>query len=112
MVVCGAEAEIAKWLIVARFEAERQALAMMDHTNIAKILDADVTDTGRPYFVMELVRGVKITDYCDQNQLSTKDRLDLFIKVCRAGPAPPRANAARPTWAGWCTSSRAIWTGS
>jgi len=70
--------------IVARFEAERQALAMMDHANIAKILDAGVTDTGRPYFVMELVRGIKITEYCDQNQLPTKERLDLFIKVCQA----------------------------
>ncbi len=70
--------------IVARFEAERQALAMMDHPNIAKIFDADVTGTGRPYFVMELVRGIKITEYCDQNQLPTKERLDLFIKVCQA----------------------------
>jgi eukaryotic-like serine/threonine-protein kinase len=70
--------------VVARFEAERQALAMMDHPNIAKVLDAGTTETGRPYFVMELVRGIRITDYCDQNQLSTKDRLDLFIKVCLA----------------------------
>ena len=70
--------------VVARFEAERQALAMMDHPNIAKILDAGATDNGRPYFVMELVRGIKITDYCDQAQLLTKDRLDLFIKVCQA----------------------------
>jgi serine/threonine protein kinase/WD40 repeat protein len=70
--------------IVARFEAERQALAMMDHANIAKIFDADVTETGRPYFVMELVRGIKITEYCDQNQLPTRERLNLFIKVCQA----------------------------
>jgi serine/threonine protein kinase len=116
--------------VVARFEAERQALAMMDHQNIAKVLDAGMTGggagwqpavsptgsrrgvasssapapsnapqaaspatqqtdslryaAGRPYFVMELVRGIKITDYCDQNNLSTKDRLDLFIKVCQA----------------------------
>jgi eukaryotic-like serine/threonine-protein kinase len=70
--------------VVARFEAERQALAMMDHPNIAKVLDAGTTDTGRPYFVMELVRGIRITDYCDQNNLSTKERLDLFIKVCQA----------------------------
>jgi WD40 repeat protein/serine/threonine protein kinase len=70
--------------IVARFEAERQALAMMDHPNIAKIFDAGTTDAGRPYFVMELVRGIKITEYCDQNQLPTKERLDLFIKVCQA----------------------------
>jgi WD40 repeat protein len=70
--------------VVARFEAERQALAMMDHPNIAKVLDAGTTDVGRPYFVMELVRGIRITDYCDQANLSTKDRLDLFIKVCQA----------------------------
>jgi eukaryotic-like serine/threonine-protein kinase len=70
--------------VVARFEAERQALAVMDHPNIAKVLDAGATDTGRPYFVMELVRGVRITDYCDQNGLSTRERLDLFIKVCQA----------------------------
>jgi serine/threonine protein kinase/tetratricopeptide (TPR) repeat protein len=94
--------------VVARFEAERQALAMMDHPNIAKIFDAGTTEcpltpalsrtggagvrrtgegvlgAGRPYFVMELVRGIKITDYCDQNQLPTRDRLDLFILVCQA----------------------------
>ena len=96
--------------VVARFEAERQALAMMDHPNIAKVLDAGMTETplpvsdhplpvgrgegrgegpahhsvGRPYFVMELVRGIRITEYCDQANLSTRDRLDLFIKVCQA----------------------------
>jgi WD40 repeat protein/tRNA A-37 threonylcarbamoyl transferase component Bud32 len=70
--------------IVARFEAERQALAMMDHANIAKIFDAGTTDNGRPYFVMELVRGTKITDYCDQNQLTTRERLRLFILACQA----------------------------
>jgi serine/threonine protein kinase len=70
--------------VIARFEAERQALAMMDHLNIAKVLDGGATETGRPYFVMELVRGVKITDYCDQHLLSTRARLDLFIQVCRA----------------------------
>src|SRR5437667_4026722 len=93
--------------VIARFEAERQALAMMDHPNIAKIFDAGVTGmpvsakpgtededekedekenlrAGRPYFVMELVRGIRITDYCDQNQLSPRERLDLFIQVCRA----------------------------
>jgi serine/threonine protein kinase/TPR repeat protein len=70
--------------VIARFAAERQALALMDHPNIAKVLDAGATDTGRPYFVMELVRGIKITDYCDQNNLSTQERLDLFIQVCRA----------------------------
>ena len=70
--------------VVARFEAERQALALMDHPNIAKVLDAGATDTGRPYFVMELVRGIKITDYCDKNNLSTEERLKLFIQVCSA----------------------------
>jgi WD40 repeat protein len=70
--------------VIARFEAERQALALMDHPNIAKVLDGGATDAGRPYFVMELVRGTKITEYCDENNLSTRDRLDLFIKVCQA----------------------------
>jgi WD40 repeat protein/serine/threonine protein kinase len=70
--------------VVARFEAERQALAMMDHPNIAKVLDAGTTETGRPYFVMELVRGIRFIEYCDQNHLTTKERLDLFIKVCQA----------------------------
>src|SRR2546428_5286901 len=70
--------------VIARFEAERQALAMMDHPNIAKVLDAGATEAGRPYFVMELVRGIRITEYCDQNNLPTKERLDLFIKVCQA----------------------------
>ena len=70
--------------VIARFEVERQALAMMDHPNIAKVLDAGATETGRPYFVMELVKGVSITEYCDKNNLSTKDRLDLFVQVCNA----------------------------
>jgi hypothetical protein len=70
--------------VVARFEAERQALAMMDHPNIAKVLDAGATDAGRPYFVMELVRGIPITDYCDQNNLPPAQRLALFIDVCHA----------------------------
>ena len=70
--------------VIARFEAERQALALMDHPNIAKVLDAGATETGRPYFVMELVRGIKITDYCDQNNLSTGQRLDLFVQICHA----------------------------
>src|SRR5213075_2779541 len=70
--------------VIARFEAERQALALMDHPNIAKVLDAGATNAGRPYFVMELVRGVKITEYCDEAKLSTRDRLELFVKVCHA----------------------------
>jgi hypothetical protein len=70
--------------VIARFEAERQALAMMDHPNIAKVLDAGATATGRPFFVMELVRGIKITEYCDQNNLNIAQRLELFIQVCQA----------------------------
>jgi eukaryotic-like serine/threonine-protein kinase len=70
--------------VIARFEAERQALALMDHPNIAKVLDAGATATGRPYFVMELVRGIKVTDYCDQHNLSAQERLDLFVQICRA----------------------------
>ncbi len=70
--------------VVARFEAERQALAMMDHPHIAKVLDAGATDTGRPFFVMELVRGIPITQYCDENHLDTKARLQLFTQVCQA----------------------------
>src|SRR5947207_10703782 len=70
--------------VIARFEAERQALALMEHPNIAKVFDGGATDAGRPYFVMELVRGIKITDYCDQNNLPTGERLGLFIQVCRA----------------------------
>src|SRR5437667_4680045 len=70
--------------VIARFEAERQAVALMDHPNIAKVLDAGATDAGRPFFVMELVRGIKITDYCDENNLSPKERLKLFIQVCQA----------------------------
>ncbi len=70
--------------VMARFEAERQALAMMDHPNIAKVLDAGATETGRPYFVMELVKGIPITKYCDDHNLSTTDRLKLFIQVCSA----------------------------
>jgi serine/threonine protein kinase len=70
--------------VVGRFEAERQALAMMDHPNIARVLDAGTTDTGRPYFVMELVRGVPITEYCDKNHLAPRQRLELFVSVCHA----------------------------
>jgi len=70
--------------VIARFEAERQALALMDHPNIAKVLDGGTTSTGRPYFVMELVRGVPITRFCDENRLDTRRRLELFILVCRA----------------------------
>lgn len=70
--------------VMARFEAERQALALMDHPNIAKVFDAGATESGRPYFVMELVKGIKITDFCDTKSLTTEERLGLFIQVCRA----------------------------
>jgi eukaryotic-like serine/threonine-protein kinase len=70
--------------VIARFEQERQALAMMEHPNIARVFDAGATQHGRPFFVMELVRGVRITDYCDEQQLSTRERIDLFITVCQA----------------------------
>jgi WD40 repeat protein/serine/threonine protein kinase len=70
--------------VVARFESERQALALMDHPNVARVFDAGATESGRPYFVMELVRGVPITEFCDKNHLPTKDRLELFNAVCAA----------------------------
>jgi WD40 repeat protein/serine/threonine protein kinase len=70
--------------VIARFEAERQALAIMDHPNIAKVLEAGATETGRPYFVMELVRGVPITEYCDSQRLTTRQRAELFVQVCQA----------------------------
>jgi eukaryotic-like serine/threonine-protein kinase len=70
--------------VIARFEGERQALAMMDHPNVAKVFDGGTTPAGRPYFVMELVRGVQITEYCDQSRLTAHERLALFIQVCQA----------------------------
>jgi serine/threonine protein kinase/tetratricopeptide (TPR) repeat protein len=70
--------------VLARFEAERQALALMDHPNIAKVLDAGATDSGRPYFVMELVKGIPITQFCDERRLTPRERLELFIPVCQA----------------------------
>ena len=70
--------------VIARFEAERQALALMSHPNIATVLEAGATETGRPYFVMELVKGIPITEYCDRNKLSPRQRLDLFMQVCDA----------------------------
>ncbi len=70
--------------VIARFEAERQALALMDHPNIAKVLDAGATETGRPYFVMELVKGMPITKYCDDHRLTIRQRLELFVPVCQA----------------------------
>src|SRR5262245_24986095 len=70
--------------VIARFEQERQALAMMDHPNIARVLEAGTTPVGRPYFVMELVKGVPITKYCDENHLTPRQRLELFVQVCQA----------------------------
>ena len=70
--------------VIARFEAERQALALMEHPNIARVLDVGATETGRPFFVMELVRGIPITEYCNRNHQTTRQRLELFIPVCRA----------------------------
>ena len=70
--------------VVARFEAERQALALMDHPNIARVYDGGTTPEGQPYFVMELVRGVPITKFCDDSRLPPKNRLELFVQVCRA----------------------------
>ena len=68
--------------VVARFESERQALALMDHTNIARVFDAGSTPEGRPYFVMEYVPGLPITEYCDKHKLTVKERLELFMQVC------------------------------
>ena len=86
--------------VIARFEAERQALAMMDHVNIARVLDAGTTESGLPYFVMELVHGVPITQYCDDIHLTPRERLELFVPVCQAiqhaapeGDHPPRHQA-------------------
>jgi serine/threonine protein kinase/tetratricopeptide (TPR) repeat protein len=70
--------------VIARFEAERQALALMDHPNVAQVFDAGMTESGRPYFVMELVKGIPIVEYCDQQQLTPRQRLDLFLSVCQA----------------------------
>jgi len=70
--------------VIARFEAERQALALMDHPNIAKVYDAGATEQGRPYFVMEYVKGVPITEHCDTHRLTTKERLELFTHASRS----------------------------
>jgi serine/threonine protein kinase len=81
--------------ILAQFEAERQALALMDHPNIAKVLDAGTTESGRPYFVMELVKGVAITRLCDERRLSPRERLELFVPVCQARRPWSRTAAGR-----------------
>jgi serine/threonine protein kinase len=96
--------------VIARFEAERQALTMMDHPNIAKVLDAGTTETGRPYFVMELVKGIPITDYCDQARLTTRERLELFMQVAmpcstRIRKASSIATSSPPTCLSRCTTT-------
>jgi serine/threonine protein kinase len=78
--------------VVARFEQERQALALMDHPHIAKVLDAGATETGRPYFVMELVKGEPIVEYCDKNSLTIEERLELFSQVCRGAARTHEGN--------------------
>src|SRR6185503_10924906 len=70
--------------VLARFEAERQALALMDHPNIARVHDGGVTEQGRPFFVMELVKGLPLTEYCDARRLNVRDRLEIFVAVCQA----------------------------
>jgi eukaryotic-like serine/threonine-protein kinase len=82
--------------VIARFEQERQALALMDHPNIARVLDAGATQFGRAYFVMELVRGIQITDYCDRANLPTAERLELFAQVCHAVQHAHQSIAAPP----------------
>ncbi len=82
--------------VIARFEAERQALALMDHPNIAKVLDAGTTDSGRPYFVMELVNGIPVTEFCDRHHLTARERLELFIPICQAVQHAHQRNIALP----------------
>ena len=81
---------------MARFESERQALALMSHPNIAQVYDAGITQDGRPYFVMELVKGVPITQYCDTNRLDTNERLELFSPDLRGSPARPSQRGDPP----------------
>ena len=83
--------------VLARFEAERQALALMDHPNIAKVLDAGTTETGRPFFVMELVKGIPLTQFCDEHKLPVLDRLNLFMQVCSAVHTRTRRGSSTAT---------------
>ena len=92
--------------VIARFEAERQTLALMDHPNIAKVLEAGATDTGRPYFVMELVQGSEITDYCDQHQLSTRGTPGL-VHPSLSRPSSTRTRRASSTA---ISSPRTFWS--
>jgi hypothetical protein len=93
--------------VIARFEAERQALALMDHPNIAKVLDAGATETGRPYFVMELVRGIRITDYCDQNHFPPKSGW-----TCSCRSATPCSTPTRRASSTGTSSPRTSWSPS
>jgi len=101
--------------ILARFGAERQALAVMDHPNIAKVLDAEATESGRPFFVMELVKGVTITQFCDDRKLTPRQRLELFVPVCNAiQHAPKRGSSTgisnRATcWWHYTTTAQCRW---
>jgi serine/threonine protein kinase len=83
--------------VIARFEAERQALALMDHPNIAKVFDGGATESGRPYFVMELVKGVPITKYCDEHRLTLRQRLELFVLCARPCNTPIRRESFTAT---------------
>src|SRR5260370_7352220 len=82
--------------VIARFEAERQALALMDHPSIAKVFDGGATESGRPHFVMELVRGVKITEYCNERSLPTDERLNRFIQISTPLPPPHKTQIIHP----------------
>src|SRR5262249_43397799 len=82
--VKGGKAGMDSAQVIARFEAERQALALMDHPHIAKVLDGGTTRGGRPYFVMDLVKGIPITTYCDEHRLPLRQRLELFVSLCQA----------------------------
>jgi serine/threonine protein kinase len=96
--------------VIARFDAEKQALAMMDHPNIARVFDAGVTELGRPYFVMEYVPGVPVTQFCDERQLTPRQRLDLFMSVCAAvqhahQKASSTVTSSRPTCSCRCRTT-------
>jgi serine/threonine protein kinase len=92
--------------VIGRFMQERQALALMDHPNIARIDDGGTTRLGRPFFVMELVRGLPLTDYCDQHKLSIRQRIELLIPICRCHAIPSCAAAANRSPVTFARSSR------
>ena len=95
--------------VLARFDAERQALALMDHPNIARVFDGGTTPTGEPFFVMELVKGVPITDHCDRHQLSIRGRLELFVAVCQAVQHAHQKGIVSAT-SSRATSMQRMWT--